>query len=42
MDLQQIADSAKAIASDSQAIDLRFQVSCDLRPLWLVGRQWSF
>ena len=31
MDMQQIADSAKAIASDSQAIDLRFQVSCDLK-----------
>ena len=31
MDMQQISDSAKAIASDSQAIDLRFQVSCDLK-----------
>ena len=31
MDIQQISDSAKAIASDSQAIDLRFQVSCDLK-----------
>ena len=31
MDLQQISDSAKAIASDAQAIDLRFQASRDLK-----------
>ena len=31
MDIQQISDSAKAIASDAQAIDLRFQASRDLK-----------